>query len=250
MITRHHMALALMCALIFCSSFFLSDPVMMALVIAGTCIGVLLLDIHMTRPKHLTFRTAAWLIVQFPRRICSPLLCRIYTHTRHPVQDPADKRLIHSIPGVLFVFACTCMILCIPAYAIGSVFVIGSTATFLGGVLLGMVLHLVEDLCTRKGIFPFFPFSPWTIAGSIRPCDKTDPRIAQYHIQHCTVFLVFFGLDSLGILAPALFLPFSIAGLGICLGSMVYFSEVTIRHNPGDAGEQKMPLPVKNTGKV
>jgi len=250
MITRHHMALALMCALIICSSFFLSDPVLMALVIVGTCIGVLLPDIHMTRPKHFGFRKAAWLIVQFPRRICSPVLCRIYAHTRHPVMDPADKRLIHSIPGVLFVFACTCALVYIPAYATGSAFITGSADAFLGGVLLGMGLHMVEDLCTRKGIFPFFPFSPWTIAGSIRPCDKTDPRIAQYHIQHCTVLLVFFGLDSLGILASALFLPLSIAGLGICLGTMVYFSEVSIRHNTGAAGDKNVPLPVKNTGKI
>ena len=250
MITRHHMALALMCALIICSSFFLSDPLMMALVIAGTCIGVLLPDIHMTRPKHTSFRTVAWLIVQFPRRICAPVLCRIYAHTRHPVSDPADKRLIHSIPGVLFVFVCTCALVYIPTYATGSASITGSAAAFLGGILLGMGLHLVEDLCTRKGIFPFFPFSPWTIAGSIRPCDKTDPRIAQYHIQHCTVLLVFFGLDSLGILATALFLPLSIAGLGICLGSMVYFSEVSIRHNPVVTGDKNASLSVKSTGKV
>jgi len=247
MITRHHMALALMCALILCSAFFLSNPLMMALVIAGTCIGVLLPDIQMTRPKHHTLRTVAWIIVQFPRRIYAPALCRIYSHTRYPVTDPADKRLIHSIPGVLFVYACTCVLLFIPSYATGNVLITRSAAAFLGGVILGMGLHLVEDLCTRKGIFPFFPFSPWMVSGSIRPCDKTDPRIAQYHIQHCTVLLVFFGLDNLGILVPELFLPLSIAGLGICLGTMVYFSEISIRCDPESTGDVKIPTPAKST---
>ncbi len=246
MITRHHMALGLMCALILGSAFFLDNPFMIALVISGTCIGVLLPDIQMTRPKpHRYLRMIAWLIVQYPRRICAPALCRIYARTRHPVQDPADKRLLHSIPGVLFVYGCTCAFLYIPAYATGNALVTGPVAVFLGGVILGMSLHLVEDLCTRRGIFPFFPFSPWTIAGSIRPCDKTDHRIAQYHIQHCTVLLIFFGLESQGVLAKELFLPVSILCLGICLGTMVYFSEITIRRDSGDAGDVKTPLPVK-----
>jgi hypothetical protein len=246
MITRHHLALALMCALILGSAFFLSNPLMMVLVIAGTCIGVLLPDIHMTRPNHLTFRTLAWLIVQFPRRICTPLLCRIYAHTHHPVPDPSDKRLTHSIPGVLFIGSCMGALLYIPAYAAGSVLAVPA-AIFMSGVLLGMGLHLAEDLCTRKGIFPFFPFGPWTVAGSIRPCDRTDPRIARYHFQHCTVLLIFVGLESLGILAHALFLPLSIAGVGICLGMMVYFSEVSIRQNPGLLGKVNVSSPSKST---
>ncbi|MGA2161152.1 MAG: metal-dependent hydrolase [Methanoregula sp.] len=246
MITRHHMALALMCALIVCSSFFLSDPLLMVLVIAGTCIGVLLPDIHMTPPKRFTFRTLAWLIVQFPRQVCSPILCRIYIHTRYPVPDPADKRLTHSIPGILFIFAFASAFLYIPVRLVDSALA-GWIAVFLGGVLLGMGLHLVEDLCTRKGIFPFFPFSPWTISGSIRPCDRTDPRIARYHIQHCTVLIVLFWLESAGILAPALFLPISVAGITFCLGTMVYFSEVSVRRGSGLAGIIKASSPAKIT---
>jgi hypothetical protein len=246
MITRHHMALALICALILCSGFYLSNPLMIVLVVVGTCIGVLLPDIHMTRPKHLTFRTVAWLIVQFPRRICAPLLCQIYAYSRHPVLDSADKRLTHSLPGVLFIGACTGAFVYVPAYVTDSILA-GSAAIFLSGVLLGLGLHLTEDLCTRKGIFPFFPFSLWTVAGSIRPCDRTDPRIARYHIQHCMVLLVFFGLESMGILAHALFLPLSITGVGICLGTMVYFSEVSIRQNPVMSGDVIVPSPIKST---
>ncbi|MDD1701490.1 MAG: metal-dependent hydrolase [Methanoregula sp.] len=236
------MALALMCSLIVCSSFFFSNPELMVLVTAGTCIGVLLPDIHMTRPKRLKLRSFAWLIVQFPRQICAPLLCRIYAYTHHPVQDPGDKRLIHSVPGALFVFACTATILLVPASAAGNPVVTGMATVFLAGVLLGICLHLLEDLCTRKGIFPLFPFSPWTVAGSIRPCDRTDPRIGQYHIQHCTVLLVFFGLDSLGILAPSLFILLSIAGLSICLGTMVWLSDISIRKSGRMQDEKKQPV--------
>jgi hypothetical protein len=246
MITRHHMALALLCALILCSSFFLSDPFMMGLDIAGTCIGVLLPDIQMTRPKHISIRTGAWWIVQFSRRICTPVLCRIYAYSRYPVSDPADKRLTHSLPGVLFIFACIGILIYLPAYATGSAFITGSAVAFLGGIFLGMGLHLVEDLCTRKGIFPLFPFRTWTIAGSIRPCDKTDPRIARYHIQHCTVLLVFFGLNSMEILEPDLFLPLSMVGIIICLGAMVYSSEVSLRKTARTSDERPGSSPTSD----
>lgn len=246
MITRHHLALALMCALIVSSAFFFSNPGLMLLVTAGTCIGVLLPDIHMTRPKHFKLRSFAWLIVQFPRRICAPILCRIYAHTYHPVQDPGDKRLIHSLPGALFVFACTAALLLVPTYVIGNSFVTGEIFVFLAGVILGISLHLIEDLCTRKGIFPLFPFSAWTIAGSIRPCDRTDPRIGQYHIQHCTVLLVFFGLDSTGLLAPPMFMLLSVFGLSVCLATMIWFSDVAVRRGNRQHDEKNVPLSVEH----
>jgi hypothetical protein len=99
MITGHHLALALIV-----SSTFFSHPGLVCLITAGTCIGVLLPDIRMTRPKHFKLRSFAWLIVQFSRRICAPLLCQIYAYTHHPVQDPSDKRLIYSLPGSFSLF--------------------------------------------------------------------------------------------------------------------------------------------------
>jgi len=61
------------------------------------------------------------------------------------------------------------------------------------------------------------------------------------------VLIVLFWLESEGILAPALFLPLSVAGIGICLGAMVYLSEVSIRQDHGPAGITKVPSPAKST---
>src|SRR5208337_3537019 len=144
-------------------------------------------------------------------------------HTRYPVPDPADKRMTHSLPGVLFIFVFTGAFLSIPALLVDR-------------ALAGWI-----------AIFPFFPFSSRAVAGSIRPCDRTDPRIARYHIQHGTVLIVLFWLASEGVLAPALFLPLSVAGIGICLGTMVYFSEVSVRRDSGLAGIIKAPSPAKTT---
>jgi hypothetical protein len=241
MITRHHLAFALMCALIVSSAFFFSDPVFVILITTGTCIGVLLPDIHMTRPKHFKLRSFAWLIVQFPRRICAPFLCRIYAGLHHPVEDPGDKRLFHSVPGALFVFSCTGMILLVPADATGNPVVTSAAFVVLNGIFFGLVLHLTQDLCTRKGIFPVFPFSTWMIAGSIRPCDKTDPRIGKYLIQHCTILLVLFALASTGFLTPPQLTLLSVLGLGVCLLLMIRFSDVTPRRAKRDNGGMRLP---------
>ncbi|WP_292368457.1 metal-dependent hydrolase [Methanoregula sp. UBA64] len=245
MITRHHLALALMCALIASSAFLFSPPGLVCLVTAGTCIGVLLPDIHMTRPKHFKFRSFAWLIVQFPRRICAPLLCRIYAHTRHPVQDPGDKRLSHSLPGALFVFACTALLLLIPASVLKNTFVTDAIFVFLAGVFLGIFLHLIEDLCTRKGIVPCFPFSAVTITGTIRPCDTIDPRIGQYHIQHCAVLLIIVVIETTGILSSLWIMLLSIAGFLFCQVTMIGFSEVTIHWGKSQTDKQPLPLPAE-----
>jgi hypothetical protein len=45
---------------------------------------------------------------------------------------------------------------------------------FLGRLLIDMLLHLAEDLCTRKEIAPFHPFNDISITGTIRPCDTRD----------------------------------------------------------------------------
>jgi hypothetical protein len=245
MITRHHLALALMSALIVSSAFLFSHPGLVCLITAGTCIGVLLPDIHMTRPKHFKFRSLAWLIVQFPRRICAPLPSRIYAHTCYPVQDPGDKRLSHSIPGALFVFACTAVLLLIPASVLKNTFVTGAIFIFLAGLILGIFLHLIEDLCTRKGIFPCFPFSAVTITGTIRPCDTIDPRICQYHIQHCAVLLIIIVIETTGILSSLWIMLLSITGLLLCQVTMIGFSEVTIHWGKSQTDKQPLPLPVE-----
>jgi hypothetical protein len=234
MITRHHVTLALICALILCSSGLFSDPFTMALVIAGTCFGAVLPDIQMTKPRRLTFRTPAWYVVQFSRRICAPLICRLYREVLPGEFQVNDKRLTHSLPGLAVISAILAAMLYVPVTVSGAAFLFPATTVFLGGVILGMGLHLVEDLCTRKGIWPFFPFIPVTLAGSIRPCDRTDPRIAQYHIQHAMLLLVIAGLGSRAFLPRGLFLPLGIIGTAACLGMMVGLSDVSV--DPETAG--------------
>lgn len=245
MITRHHIALALICALIACSSFIFSDPLLGVIVCTGTCLGAVLPDIHMSRPRHLSFRTLAWIVVQVPRRLCAPFMCRIYARFGYPIVDPSDKRLTHSIPGVLFIVTFAGILLYVPVDLVNSPCA-GFVTVFLGGILLGLGLHLAEDLCTRKGIFPFFPFSMQKIAGSIRPCDRADPRITCNHVQHCSVLIIILWLESTEIVTHFLFLPVSITGIATCLGIMMYSSAITVRQDSVQAGMIAVSSPAQS----
>ena len=241
MITRHHIILALFISLMACSSFLFSAPLIAVLVCTGTGIGAILPDIHMSRPKHFKTRTLAWSIARLPRNLCLPVLCGIYAILGHPVKDHADKRLTHSLPGILFIET-SAILLFSPLLLFASPATAGTAVLFLAGILLGMALHLAEDLCTRKGIYPLFPFSEKRIAGSIRPCDCDDPRIPWYQIQHGLVFLLIIGLDSAGIVPAAFALPVGCAGAAACTGIMIGSSEVAFRRDPGTSGRDVQPF--------
>ena len=182
MITRHHIALTLMCTLIVCSAIVPASPLSVLVICLGACTGAILPDIQMKRPKRFQLRTFAWIITLVGSALCTPLVCQVYRSVAGYTIDPKDKRVTHSVPGILALSVILALSLLIPVSVLASREANEIAAAFLGGVMMGMVLHLIEDLCTKKGISPLFPFSTTRISGSIRPCDKTDRRITQFHL--------------------------------------------------------------------
>jgi membrane-bound metal-dependent hydrolase YbcI (DUF457 family) len=228
MLTRHHIILALLCALILSSVTFRFDPILVVVLMAGTGIGVIIPDIHMKKPKKTRLKTFAWYLVQIGRQICAPAMCGIYRVFSGLSIEPGDKRLTHSIPGIVLLFAIISVIIAIPVFFFRNIIPGFLAEVFLGGILLGLCLHLTEDICTRKGISVFFPFNGTMISGSIRPCDFYDTRIFRFQLQHSYILglivLLDFAEPSIAFLA--------ICGImGFCIGvaSMVWQSDVKIR---------------------
>jgi hypothetical protein len=111
----------------------------------------------------------------------------------------------------------------------------------LAGLLSGMLLHLAEDLCCRKGITPFSPFHDTVIFGSIRPCDVLDVRITGYHVYHATVLFFFLVIDYAINASASEKIAMGIFAIAVCQLSMIWQSEVRIRllENSGaDTGEE------------
>ena len=244
MITRHHVALTILCTLILCSALVPSFPALILVICAGAFTGAILPDIQMKKPKGFRTRTIAWMMSRFTGIIVTPLLCRLYHILWGQTCDPRDKRLTHSAPGILFLWGVLAAFLLVPAFMITGSTALFLPAAFLCGAMIGMVLHLVEDMCTRKGITPFFPFSTTTVSGSIRPCDITDRRIAQFHFCHYSVAGILLGFQYLERWQGIASVPLCILGIGSCLGMMIWSSDVTISQDARGNRVDEQPTPV------
>ena len=234
----------MMCAILLWSALLPGDLFILALVTAGTCAGAILPDFQMKKPKQTGLLTLAWLISRFTGLICMPALCSIYSQILPVAPDAGDKRLTHSLPGIAFILAMVTGLTLVPVLFIGYWTILSLSRFFLGGVILGMALHLLEDLCTMKGISPVFPFSSFSISGSIRPCNGADLRIARFQAEHASVLGIFLALHATGFLPVPLLQEMSVAGICVLLGCMVYTSDVTFGRSWAFPDFQRIASPV------
>ena len=233
MITRHHVMLVLLSSLIVSSAIMTSDPGLAFLVVVGAVIGAILPDVQMKRPRDSPLRTIAWAVVRAGRLVCMPVICFIFEKGFNIPAKTDDKRVTHSVVGLIICFLilssiATCLVLLLP-YWVSPIPVIA----LLAGVLLGFLLHLIEDMCCRRGVLLFYPFSDLVIYGSIRPCDVLDRRITGFHVYHGMVLFFFLVFLDAFTLPLSLLIGVSFIAIGICVLTMAWQSEVStgIREN-------------------
>jgi hypothetical protein len=146
-----------------------------------------------------------------------------------------DKRAAHSLAGLVSIAATMTVLACIPVVIPGAPVSPVIAGTFLSGLALGLVLHMIADMCTKKGITPFFPFSTVQVSGTIRPCNPDDWRIAGYHAELCIVLIVLVTLTDGGYPETIRILS-ALAGLVAGIGTMLYCSEVRVTKGEGSSG--------------
>jgi membrane-bound metal-dependent hydrolase YbcI (DUF457 family) len=166
MITRHHLVLVLLCSIILSSAIVDFNPFLAVLVSIGAGIGAIIPDIQMKQPTNNHLRTIAWGMVQVGRRTCIPVICYVYQQFFKAPEKPDDKRVTHSIFGILLYFMMLAAIACVPVLLFKNTIPVILVMGLLAGLLSGMLLHLAEDLCCRKGICLFYPFNDTRIYGS------------------------------------------------------------------------------------
>ena len=220
---------------------FPGDLILSGFVISGALAGTLLPDIQMKKPSRFRALTLAYYVTRFTDRVSVPLMRAIYGLILRDRCGPADKRLTHSIPGIFCIFLSVAAFIVIPAVVVGYTATGIPVLAFLASLALGLGLHMVLDLCTRKGVFPFFPFSPLRIKGSIRPCDTTDHRIRDFQISGLVILaavLVLAGPSAAGMVFPA-----GILGFGAFIGIMVMVSGIhpVTGRNTGDTPLAALP---------
>ncbi|MGA2917452.1 metal-dependent hydrolase [Methanoregula sp.] len=226
MITRHHLSLTLLCTLILCCAFFRGSLILGGLGVTGALAGSILPDTQMKKPSQLRLLTLAYNLTRFTDKVSVPVMRGIYGLILRDRFEPTDKRLTHSIPGIFFIFLSVATLLVIPAVMGGNSAIIIAVLAFLAGLTLGLGLHMVFDLCTRKGVFPFFPFSPLRIKGSIRPCDTTDHRIWDFHIVGLVILAAVVVLILAGPSTAGFVLPAGLLGSCAFIGIMILLSGI------------------------
>lgn len=227
--------LGLLCSLIPGSVIAGSDPVLAFLLATGTLIGIILPDIHMKRPKETSLLSVAWMVVRAGRLICVPLLCRVYRGLFGIDCPTDDKRLTHSLIGVFWYSVVLSGIVFGLALPSGDPRVVLPATGFAAGLVFGLLLHLVQDACTKKGIFPLYPFTETRLTGSIRPCDVMDRRITGFHVYHSTVLFFFMLIQSAATVPVYSMVGFGIFSLGLCNVTMVWQSETRIEYPPAES---------------
>ncbi|MDD5142775.1 metal-dependent hydrolase [Methanoregula sp.] len=228
MITRQHLLLVLLCSVILSSAIMDYDPLLAFLLAIGACLGAIIPDIQMKRPKNNPLRTSAWVVAQVGRRICTPIMCMFYRRIFRIDCNPGDKWLTHSLPGLILNFGILSAIASVPVFVFGDEISVILVMGFLAGLLFGMILHLAEDCCCRKGIALFHPFNDTRIYGSIRPCDVIDRRITGFYVYHATVLFFFLLIQSAVHVSFFEMIAFGIFSISLCVVSMIWQSEVRV----------------------
>jgi membrane-bound metal-dependent hydrolase YbcI (DUF457 family) len=228
MITRHHIALSILFWLIPCTAFELGDPIILISILAGTVAGSILPDIHMKRPGNPRLLTAAWLLSATGRATIVPFMCLLYRLVLGVRTQPGDKRLTHSVPGIILFWVLCAGPLIVASILVENQFIRGVLLALSGGLFMGMIIHLVQDLCTRKGICPLYPFTDQIVYGSIRPCDVQDTRIPRFHIQLVSAFFLFHAAILFIVLPGSVTLLCGSLCAALCLVLMIWQSCVEI----------------------
>lgn len=229
MITRHHISLAIVSIIILYFPLIAVHPFVLIAMGAGVCAGVVVPDIQMKKPRRVGAIYFAWAIIQVFKRTILSLLVFLYRNVLGIFTGPDDKRLTHSLPGLFFMAGLTGIVILCSAWVFPAGSPIHYLRIFLAGIIIGLILHFLEDICTKKGLCLFYPFSEsYWIAGSIRPCNKSDSRIRLFHCQAAIVIIAIMFADHSGFCPPDLMWPLSISAMVFCTALMLYHAEVKI----------------------
>jgi len=227
LITRHHLCLAFGGMLILYLPLLSGNPILLPIIGAGVCIGAVLPDVQMKRPRRFNALSPVWFVVQIFKRTVLRLYLPLCERILGEQPAAEDKRLTHSLPGLFFLtgFVACCVFLIMGLFPSSPE--LHYVRVFSAGIIIGFLFHFFEDLCTKKGLCLMYPFNETCrISGSIRPCNKEDLRIRQFHVLTGVAIAAILLLYCTGLCPDTLKWPVSIATLAVCSVLMLHDSEV------------------------
>jgi membrane-bound metal-dependent hydrolase YbcI (DUF457 family) len=233
MITRHHISLACGGMLILYLPLIVGNPFLLPVVGAGVCIGAILPDIQMKRPRQFNALYPAWLLIQVFKKTVLRLYISLCARIFGIQPEYEDRRLTHSLPGLFFLtgFIASCVFLIMEVFPSSPE--LHYMRVFSAGIIVGLLFHFLADICTKKGLCLMYPFNETCrISGSIRPCNREDFRIRNFHIMTGVAIAAILLLYCTGLCPENLKWLVSIGTLVFCTGMMLHDAEVGISSAP------------------
>lgn len=80
---------------------------------------------------------------------------------------PKHRGLLHSLFGIFFMSAIVTAILLVTLYLLSELNFSNYALLFGAGMFFGAFMHLVEDSCSKSGVYWFFPFSDKKVGGTL-----------------------------------------------------------------------------------
>ena len=174
---------------------------------AGTLVGVIIPDIHIKKPVKAKELIIPYYIIRLARCFLLPPALQVLRLCNRGSFEKNDKRITHSLFGIisaaillyLYAYAVSLIICILPQINAASIaFCTQTVFCVYFGLITGILLHAAEDVCTKKGLFLFFPFCNTNISGCIRPCKDTK-RIIAYASGYIALMLAVIILTASGI---------------------------------------------------
>lgn len=214
MLGRHHISLSVGTVAVAVLPFFSLYPIPVLLVLTGTAIGSLIPDAD--SPDAAIFHnevkglSGGYSNLLNATAVLNPIFGFV---TKYLIYKPAVKfydlvifdqyeieerhrGFLHSFLGIGTATVLTTVYL-IPVLLVLDLVWFAGVGLFIAGYIVGAVLHLLEDSCTKSGIQWNFPFQTWKIKGQITTTARPEDMVYQRK------FLTVLGFGAFGMfLAP------------------------------------------------
>jgi membrane-bound metal-dependent hydrolase YbcI (DUF457 family) len=216
-----HLSLSIATVLVLLAPWLPENALQIAVFCAGVAIGSLLPDADAKDAKIHHMNAASRLFGAVMRPVVMPLMRAIYGACGFSF-NPAHRKSLHTLFGVgvysvllsLFIWVGLSLLDRWDPAAI----------LFMAGLVVGGILHIIEDCCTASGCSPFAPFRDIRIKGGISTGKRSEHRPGHFAAVLAAAAVFAFSARTQLCMQPEAILCYASPALVISWGLFFYIA--------------------------
>lgn len=194
---KDHISISMGSAVLLFIPWIMVEPVMVTVILIGVLIGSLLPDVD-AKDSKINYMDIPWLFATVMDHMVIPVIRWFHSRKNIPY-DARHRGSLHTVFSV-FIYSLVFLLFGLILVTLINGFLLHDWLNFslymyaallVGGLIFGSVLHLLEDGCTRSGVYPLQPFDQRHIRGGISTSDRQDnrPETFSYSLYSLTVIV-------------------------------------------------------------